>query len=301
MGHTVFGIDNLSRGRLENLATAMAKPGFAFERVDMTNLADYRRVFSLFNEREAISEVWHLAANSDIPKGVEDAGVDLRDTFMTSFNTLELMKAFKVKRILFASSSAIYGDWGSKALAEDSGPLLPISNYGAMKLASEAAISAAAESFLDRAFVFRFPNVIGTPATHGVVLDFVRKLKATPDVLEVLGNGSQQKCYLHVEDLVDAMLFVREAAPEKVAVYNIGSSDEGVSVRFIAEATAALVSPGASIRFGSGGRGWVGDVPRFTYSVRKLKDLGWVAPRDSEQAMARAIRQIAAQEGVVNP
>ncbi|WP_187790232.1 NAD-dependent epimerase/dehydratase family protein, partial [Salmonella sp. S127_66822] len=116
-----------------------------------------------FYSTDPITEVWHLAANSDIPAGINDAGVDLRDTFMTTFNTLEVMKRLKIKQLAFASTSAVYGDHENVRLHEDIGPLLPISNYGAMKLASEALISAAAEAWLERAWIFRFPNVIGVP------------------------------------------------------------------------------------------------------------------------------------------
>lgn len=262
----------------------------------MTNLAEYRRAFITLHTQEQITEVWHLAANSDIQAGVCDANVDLRDTFMTTFNTLEIMKELDVKVLMFASSSAIYGDLGEQALVENIGPLLPISNYGAMKLASEAVISAAAESNLHRAYIFRFPNVIGAPATHGVMLDFVRKLKATPDNLDVLGNGTQQKGYLHVEDLIDAMLFIREHSEEKVSVFNIGAGDEGVTVCCIAEEIVLAASPGANISYGAGDKGWVGDVPRFSYSVDKLKMLGWKPKLGSMDAVRKAIHQIVIQE-----
>ena len=295
-GNTVFGVDNLCRGRIENLAGVVAHPKFAFTKVDISDLAAYKAAFDAFQGREAITEIWHMAANSDIPAGVHDANVDLRDTFMTTFNTLELMKAANVPVIAFASSSAIYGDLGESALVENIGPLLPISNYGAMKLASEAAISAAAESHLKRAFVFRFPNVIGVPATHGVMLDFVRKLQLTPDNLDVLGNGTQQKGYLHVEELIDAMVFIRENAEEKISVFNIGAGDEGVTVRFIAEETVRACSPDANITYGEGNKGWVGDVPRFTYSVEKLKRLGWTPKLDSAAAVRKAVLQIVKQE-----
>ncbi len=239
-----------------------------------------------------------MAANSDIPAGIKDANIDLRDTFMTTFNTLQLMNEFGVGTIVFASSSAIYGDLGGRPLTEDVGPLLPISNYGAMKLASEAAISAAAESHLLRAYLFRFPNVIGVPATHGVMLDFVRKLAATPEQLSVLGDGTQQKGYLHVEELVEAMLFIRDNALEKVAVYNIGPGDDGVTVRFIAEQTVREVAPGARIVYGQGNKGWVGDVSRFTYSVDKLRTLGFKSRLGSADAVRLALKQIIAQERV---
>ena len=295
-GARVFGVDNFCRGTKANLVKVDGHERFGFAEVDMADLTAYAEAFVAFQAIEPVTEVWHMAANSDIPAGIEDANIDLRDTFMTTFNTLELMKTHGVGVSAFASSSAIYGDLGERALREDIGPLLPISNYGAMKLASEAAISAAAESHLQRAYLFRFPNVIGVPATHGVMLDFVRKLAATPERLEVLGDGTQQKGYLHVEELVEAMLFIRERAPEKVAVYNIGAGDEGVTVRFIAEETVREASPGAAIAFGQGNKGWVGDVPRFVYSVDKLKALGYRSRLGSAEAVRLALRQIIEQE-----
>lgn len=300
-GHTVFGVDNLSRGRFENLAKVIDNPRFLFKKIEMTNIVEYREVVGAFHSRVPITEVWHMAANSDIPAGVHDANVDLRDTFMTTFNTLEIMKAFNIGLLAFASSSAIYGDMGHQAMVENIGPLLPISNYGAMKLASEAVICAAAESHLHRAYIFRFPNVIGVPATHGVMLDFIRKLKATPENLDVLGNGTQQKSYLHVEELIDAMFFIREHATEKVAVFNIGAGDAGMTVRCIAEKIVRAVSPRATISYGQEDRGWVGDVPRFIYSIAKLKRLGWIPQlSSSEEAVHKAIYQIVAQEKEVS-
>ena len=177
------------------------------------------------------------------------------------------------------------------------GPLFPISNYGAMKLASEAAISAAVESHLKHAYIFRFPNVVGVPATHGVILDFVRKLAATPGQLAVLGNGTQQKSYLHVEELVDGMLFIRDHADDRLNYFNIGTDDAGISVRRIAEHVVARVAPAAQLNFGTENRGWVGDVPRFRYSIAKLEKLGWRPRLSSEDAIVRAIEQIARQEG----
>ena len=180
-------------------------------------------------------------------------------------------------------------------IEEDSGPLRPISNYGAMKLAAEAQISAARETFLGRADIFRFPNVVGTPATHGVIYDFIAKLRRTPDRLDVLGDGSQQKPYMHVDDLIDAMLFIVMRADERFNVFNIAPDDDGVTVRFIAETVCDIVAPRAEIRFGTGDRGWVGDVPKFRYSTARLERLGWRPKLSSADAVRRAAREIAAQ------
>ncbi|SEI92613.1 UDP-glucose 4-epimerase [Variovorax sp. OK212] len=205
------------------------------------------------------------------------------------------MRRHEIPEMHFASSSAIYGDLGELEIHEDIGPLQPISNYGAMKLASEAQIRAAVEAFLPRADIFRFPNVIGVPATHGVIFDFIRKLKATPEQLQVLGDGTQQKAYLHVDDLIDAMLHVSRIEG-RYKVFNIGPKDDGVTVRMIAQTVRDRVSPRADIVFGEGNRGWVGDVPRFRYSTQRLAASGWSPQLDSTQAMVRAVDEIAREE-----
>lgn len=295
-GNTVIGFDNLSRGTLTNLQSIATHPRFRFEAVDLADIDAYRRALRRLHETSPVSEVWHMAANSDIPAGIADPATDLRDTFMTTYNTLLLMKELGIGTIAFASSSAVYGDLGDRILTEDTGPLFPISNYGAMKLASEAIITAALESYLDRAFVFRFPNVVGVPATHGVILDFVRKLKATPGNLEVLGDGTQRKSYLHGDDLLDAMLHIRDHVPDKLGYFNIGAEDEGVTVKVIAEAVVERVSPQARITYGRGNKGWVGDVPKFAYSTAKLSKLGWRPRLGSAAAIRKAVDQVAQQE-----
>ena len=293
-------LDNLCRGREEYLdAVRAAAPGrIHFLHVDLSDISATLHAFEATFKLGTVDEVWHLAANSDIPAGVMDATVDLRDTFMTTFSLLQAMKQYKVPVIHFASSSAIYGDLGGVPLHETIGPLLPISNYGAMKLASEALISAATESYLTRANLFRFPNVVGAPATHGVILDFVNKLKTDGNRLDVLGDGTQQKAYLHVSDLVEAMMFIRGAMQRpKIFPVNIGPIDDGVTVRFIAESVVDRVSPKAKIHFGVGNKGWVGDVPKFQYSVERLRETGWSPSRNSSDAVRYAIDQIATQEG----
>lgn len=288
----VVGIDNLSRGEFSNLDFSKDNENFHF---GILNILDFEEFKNFVKEKHLIfpiEEVWHLAANSDIPAGIINAEVDLKDTFMTTFNTLQLMKELGIPIIIFASSSAIYGNLGDEKLVEDIGPLFPISNYGAMKLASEVAISASVESHLNQAFIFRFPNVIGVPATHGVIIDFINKFKETPSNLNVLGDGTQQKTYLHIEELIDAMLFIRKYSSEKISFFNIGTDDEGASVKFIAEEVRNVISPNANITYGDGNKGWVGDVPKFTYSIDKLRSLGWSPKLSSSESVKKAISQI---------
>jgi UDP-glucose 4-epimerase len=166
-----------------------------------------------------------------------------------------------------------------------------------MKLASEATISAAAESYLERAVIFRFPNVIGVPATHGVIYDFINKLKNNRSTLDVLGNGTQQKSYLHVSDLISAMLFLKnqEFKQSNLNVFNIGPDDEGISVSQIADIVSNLIQNDVQITYGTADRGWVGDIPRFSYSTDKLKALGWLPTMNSERAVEKAAKEIYAQ------
>jgi UDP-glucose 4-epimerase len=295
-GDSVLAIDNLSRGSLASLERFSSDPLFSFRQADCADYASLRNEVGDALGTMTLTNVWHLAANSDVPAGVEDPEIDLRDTFLTTFNVLKLMREFAVPNLHFASSSAIYGDLGDRVADEAAGPLEPISNYGAMKLASEAQIRASVESHIQRADIFRFPNVIGTPATHGVILDFVRKLKATPSRLDVLGNGTQRKPYLHVEELVDAMLYIQTVATGRYNVFNIGPKDIGVTVGFIAETVQSRMSNGANICYGAGDRGWVGDVPKFQYSTSRLQSLGWEPRMDSKTAVMRAVNEIIAEQ-----
>ncbi|HEY3411889.1 MAG TPA: NAD-dependent epimerase/dehydratase family protein [Armatimonadota bacterium] len=289
-GRTVTGLDNFSRGTRANLASALQNTNFRLIEVD---LADPRA--SAACKLDGVAEFWHLAANSDIPAGTADAAIDLRDTFLTTCHTLELVKRFSIGRLCFASTSAVYGDL-RQTLDEDSGPLWPISNYGAMKLASEAAISAAVESAGFQALIFRFPNVVGSRATHGILFDLIGRIaRGGITDLEVLGDGSQRKPYLHVSDLLAAMLHISARASGPRSCYLIGPPDDGITVREIVAAILAECARGLAARYTGGARGWVGDVPQFQYSVAKLAALGWTASMSSGQAIERAVREIYAE------
>ncbi len=289
-GHRVIGVDNLILGRRANLADAAKNDQFSFVELDVNDVEAGLAFLREETARSPIQTVWHLAANSDIQAGGLDPDVDLRLTFLTTYNVLKLAQTFKIPQIVFASTSAIYGD-NDRVLKEDTGPLFPVSNYGAMKLASEGIITAALERFLQRAWICRFPNVVGGRATHGAIFDFIKKLRANPAELEVLGDGLQEKPYLHVRELVDAMLFIFQRSQEKLNCFNIAPEKGASTVRSIAEAVVRAAAPGARIRYTGGSRGWVGDVPRFRYSTEKLKALGWSPKLSSDEAVELAIRE----------
>ena len=299
LDYQVTVVDNFSRGKSEYLEKCITNTRFKLLNFNAAEGSQCENAFLEAKQDGKVTEVWHLAANSDIPAGVLNPDIDLKDTFLTTFEILKAMNKFDIKVINFASSSAIYGDFGDEMIHESIGPLLPISNYGAMKLASEAQISAASEGFLERANIFRFPNVVGVPATHGVILDFINKLILNKNELQVLGNGTQQKAYLHVSDLVNAMLLVsNRQINDKVEIINIGPFDKGVTVKWIAEKVVLKVNPSAKIIYGDGNKGWVGDVPKFNYSTEKLKSLGWSPNLGSEEAVKRAINEIVLQLGL---
>ena len=214
----------------------------------------------------------------------------MKATFLTTYHVLRMMQALSMPQLAFASTSAIYGEHGG-VLREDAGPLFPISNYGAMKLASEGIITAALERFLKRAWIFRFPNVVGGRATHGAIYDFLKKLAGNRAELEVLGDGKQEKPYLHVSELIDAMLHLFHKTNERLNYFNIAPPDSATTVRYIAEAAVRAAAPGAKIRYTGGSKGWVGDVAKFNYSIEKLKATGWSPKLTSNEAVELAIRE----------
>ena len=293
-GHQVSGIDDFSLGRRDYLHQARASGRFQLVDGDCSQADNVRDALSVVSAWGGTPNmIWHMAANSDIAAGVADASIDFSRTLQTTFATIEGARAAGVRRMAFASSSAVYGE-RDDLLTEESGPLLPISNYGATKLASEGLLSAAAESFLDATWIFRFPNVVGPRPTHGVIFDFARRLTRDPSRLDVLGDGAQEKAYLHVSELVSALRFICDRSSAKRNVFNIGPDGQGTRVSVIAEKTVAAMAPGAKIVYGGGDRGWIGDVPRFRYSAEKLAQLGWRPQMSSEAAVLRAITEIAA-------
>ena len=288
-GAQVWCVDNLRLGRRRNIAPLAAKPGFRFLELDVL---DRDALAALFGEA-GFDAVFHLAANSDIAAGAGDFRLDLELNQLTTVAVLEAMREHGVKRLFFASTSAIFGETDA-LLHEDFAPLAPISFYGASKLAAEAYVSVFAHTFGGNAVILRFPNVVGERATHGVIYDFLRKLEADPTQLEVLGDGNQSKPYLYVGDLVDAILAAWDNAAGAHAVYHaagIGTT----SVREIAEiVVAAAGRPSTRVVYTGGDRGWPGDVPRFRYDISRLQALGWSPQRHSTEAVRHAVERILA-------
>jgi UDP-glucose 4-epimerase len=288
-GAQVWCMDNLRLGRRRNIAHLASLPEFRFVEMDVLDLPALRALFAAAR----FEAVFHLAANSDIAAGAGDMRLDLELNQLTTVAVLEAMRAHDVKRLLFASSSAIFGETNA-LLHEGFAPLEPISFYGASKLAAEAYVSVFAHTFGGRAVVLRFPNVVGERATHGVIYDFLRKLEADRSRLEVLGDGNQSKPYLYVGDLAAAVLTAWDGAEGALAVYHaagIGTT----SVRDIAEiVVAAAGRADTRIVYTGGDRGWPGDVPRFRYDTSRLRSLGWQPRWQSTEAVRYAVERILA-------
>jgi UDP-glucose 4-epimerase len=284
-GHHITVVDNLVLGRKENIAHLFNKKDFLFIEEDLLHKEAMRLIFKVGN----FDMVYHLAANSDIQKGGENPMVDYNLTFNTTFNVLQLMNEFGIKKLFFASTSAIYGETYD-ILSEDYGPLKPVSNYGAGKLASEAFISAFSSTYKIQTWITRFPNVVGERFTHGVIYDFINKLQQNPSELEVLGNGEQCKPYVYVKDLVEGILYVIDHSSEMYNVYMLGS-DTRTKVKDIASMVIEEMGLDALIRYTGGKRGWIGDVPEFRYDLTKVNNLGWHATYNSNDSVRLAIQK----------
>lgn len=285
-GHRVIAVDNLSSGTKENIAHLMGNEQFYFYHVD---ILDYERMSQIF-QKEHFEIVFHLAANSDIAMSRENPDTDFHNTLQTTYTILKLMKDFEVKKIFFSSTSAIYGETNTK-VDENFGPLFPVSHYGAGKLASEAFISSFVENYCFQAWIVRFPNVVGERATHGVIFDFINKLRKNPNELEVLGNGEQYKPYLYVKDLIEAIALIWKNTNSKINFFNVGV-DSRTRVKDIAMMVIEEMGLAAKIRYTGGDRGWIGDVPKFEYELSKISALGWRAKISSNEAVKKSIQYI---------
>ena len=237
--------------------------------------------------------VYHLAANSDIQKGGKNPSVDYNDTFMTTYSVLEYMRRTGIKKLFFASTSAIYGE-KTELLTEVAGDLHPISYYGGAKYASEGFISSYSYMNDFSTVIFRFPNVIGPNLTHGVIFDFVKKFHNNPNELEILGDGTQTKPYLYVLDLVDAIVaFTQEKEMQKgIEIYNAGV-ESATSVTRIADIVCEeLGYENVDYKYTGGNVGWKGDVPKFQYDLTKIHNAGWTAHHTSDESVRETAKYI---------
>ena len=266
-GHYVVAYDNLSTGRLSNLNQVLREKNFSFVKGDLLDKKMLQKVL----KNGEFDTVIHLAANADVRAGIKNTHIDLDNGVIATHNLLEAMRSSNCSDIMFSSSSVVYGEAKVRPTPESYGPLLPISLYGAAKLAAEGMIAAYSELFGFSYAIYRFANVVGNRQSHGVVIDFIEKLKKNSRELVVLGDGRQRKSYIDVYDCIGAMLIAHKK--KKNIVLNI-ASDGQTSVKFIAESLIKKMKSSARIRYTGESKGWPGDIANTLLSNKEMKKMG---------------------------
>ncbi len=274
-GYKVVGVDNLSSGRIEFLDDYFDDPNFEFYQVDLLE-NDLDRYF------DGVDEVWHLAANAEVRK--YDMNVFVDQIRMTK-NVLDEMNKKGIRKVVFTSSSVVYGELNQPAKEE--APFRPISLYAASKIACEALIHAWVSLNDGQAWIFRLANVVGPRATHGVIFDFVNKLKRNPNELEILGNGKQKKSYIYIDDCIEAMMIGKKAR-DNVNIFNVGSED-WITVEEIGRIVSSKMHLNPKFKFTGGDRGWPGDVPMMRLDISKIKSLGFYPKYNSKEAVEKTV------------
>jgi len=290
-GDEVCVFDNLSTGSLENVRYWLESPDFTFIKGDLLSPVDLEKL-----KIESYSLIIHLAANPEVKIGSTDPNIHFQQNILATHSILELVrKAESRPTLVFASTSTVYGEASKIPTPEDYAPLKPISTYGASKLACEALITAYAYTYGFRAVIYRLANIVGPRSRHGVIFDFIQKLRRNPEELEILGDGTQTKSYLHVSDCVEAMLLGLEKSREQVQIFNVGSEDQ-VDVKTIAQIVIEEMKlKNVKLTFTGGtdgGRGWKGDVKNMLLDICKLKALGWKPKLHSKQAVREAAKSL---------
>jgi UDP-glucose 4-epimerase len=282
--------DNFTSGRAWHFEAHRHDERLTVVRADLHDAATLRSAMA------GHDTVIHLASNPDIARAATEPDIDFRQGTELTHAIVEAMRATQVRSILYASGSGVYGDLGETAAREDHGPLLPVSTYGASKLAGEALICSYAHMFGMRGCAFRFGNVVGRRQTHGVGFDFIRRLLADPTHLRILGDGRQSKSYVHVEDVVRAVLLAAESNARPFDAFNVASGDS-INVTEIADLACeclGLQPRDVTYVYSGGDRGWKGDVPVVRLDITKMRGLGWEPTRSSARALREAMRAMLA-------
>ena len=286
-------IDNLSSGKKEFIENELKQSNVFFEKKDLLK-DDLNSIF------KGAQQIWHLAANPDVKSSTTNIDNVFSQNVTATKIVLEQAKKHKIKDFIFSSTSTIYGNAQIIPTKEDYGPLVPVSIYGATKLSSEALICAYASLFSFRAYIFRFANVIGKNSTHGVIFDFVNKLKKNPKTLQILGNGKQTKSYICVSDCINGMLFALKKSKENANIYNIGTK-ESTSTLDIAHIVAEVMSVSPEYKCDKCSGGWAGDVTKMSLDVSKLEKLGWSAKYSSAEAIKLTAKVLFNHVSKTNP
>ena len=292
LGHRVTGVDDLSTGQVEFLDEARAQPAFRLVRADLLNLPALREAV------EGHDLVVHLAANADVRYGTDHPRRDLEQNTIATHNVLEAMRATGVRRLAFASTGSVYGEPSVFPTPEDCPFPVQTSLYGASKLAAEGLISAYVTGFGIQALIFRFVSILGERYTHGHVVDFYSKLRATPADIEILGNGRQRKSYLYVQDCIDAILLAVERTSAPIGIYNLGTN-EHCAVDDSLDWICAELGLDPVRRYSGGERGWIGDSPFIFLDCARIQALGWRPTLSIRESVVRTLRYLQANPWVL--
>ena len=287
-GHQVVCIDNFFIGTRNNIQHLHENSDFIFYEQNLCDLEKLKNVF----EKEKFEFVYHLAANSDIQASAKNPSIEYENTYTTTFNLLECMRLFEVKKLFFASTSAVYGEKEGERVSEFSTGLEPISYYGAAKLGSEGLISAYSYMNHISALIFRFPNVIGPKLTHGVIFDFIKRLKQNSKELRILGDGTQSKPYMHVFDLVDGIMRFKDGLPQGITLFNIGVETQTTVTKIADIICKQMGLENVDYQYTGGRGGWRGDVPVFAYNLDKIHAAGWRARWTSDEAVEKTVEEV---------
>lgn len=284
--HSVTVYDNLSSGKKAFIEEHLQNKKFKFIQADLLDLKKLKKSI------KGADFVFHLAANPDIRHGIKYTDTDLKQNTIVTYNVLEAMRCAGIKKIAFSSSSVVYGEPTIIPTPEDYGPLVPVSLYGASKLACEGLITAYAHTFDMRAWIFRLANVVGRRSTHGIIVDFINKLKKNPKELEILGNGRQNKSFLSAGECIEGILYGVTHSRERVNIFNLGGRDQINATKIARILVEESGLKEVRFRYTGGKRGWKGDVSVMNLAVDKMKRLGWEAKKGSEEAVRSAIRSL---------
>jgi UDP-glucose 4-epimerase len=288
LGHAVTAYDNFSNGHRWHFGEHGQDPRLTVIEGDVRDEAKLEQAIA------GHDFVFHLASNADIARAAKEPDVDFANGTLLTRNVLEAMRKTGVKRIAFTSGSGVYGEVPATPIPEDYDKMIPVSTYGAQKLASEALISAYSFMFDGQGIVFRFANVVGPRQTHGVAYDFIRRLAKDPTKLLIYGDGTQSKPYIHVDDVLDAFLLIAGTPRSGYEYYNVATTDF-LTVREIADlVTERMGLAGVRYEFTGGNRGWKADVPVYRLDSSKIRARGWASQRNSRQAAGDAIDSIIA-------
>ena len=286
MNNRVTVFDNMSSGRMDFISHHLEGPTFGFIEGD---LLDTDAIGSACKD---IDLVFHIAANPDVRLGATDTRVHFDQNITATYNLLEAMRKNDVQNLAFTSTSTVYGEATIIPTPENYGPLVPISLYGASKLACEALITSYSHTFDMHSWIFRFANIIGDRGTHGIIVDFIEKLKKNPHELEILGDGKQSKSYLHVRECVDAMMFAVTESNDEVNIFNIGSEDATNPTRIGEIIVEEMGLSDVKFNYTGGSRGWKGDVPKMMLGIDKLKEMGWKNEWGSERSVRETVKAL---------